>query len=110
MEEAAFPIFDCGQRIGFQYHRPSVGILEDLPSSCGFKPCLAAVPCLLNSKPVMGSGTYTVLWGRTGKLSKQGCVCCTESTDVCFVLGCLQGRSPVPFTLTAYPGFTITLP
>lgn len=26
---------------------------------------------------------------RTGKLSKQGCVCGSKSTNVCFVLGCL---------------------
>ena len=32
MKEAAFPVSDCGRRIAFQYHRPSVGILGDLPS------------------------------------------------------------------------------
>lgn len=66
MKEAAFPISDCGWRIVFQYHRPSAGILGDLPSSCGFKPRLAAVPCLLNSKAVMGSGTTRCFGGELG--------------------------------------------
>lgn len=33
--EAAFTISDRWQRIVCQYHRPSAGILRDLPSSCG---------------------------------------------------------------------------
>lgn len=57
MREAAFPIFDCGQRIVFQYHKLSTGILRDLTSSCGFKPGLATVPCLLSSKILLGSDT-----------------------------------------------------
>lgn len=66
MKEATFFISDCGWRIVFQYHRLSAGILGDLLSSCGFKPGLAPVPCLLNSKAVLGSGITQCFGGELG--------------------------------------------